>query len=483
MKKRISCCVWIGIAALLFTIGGAERANAQKQSASKSDSRAKAQSSSRSSFTKPASWFVEGASDAATPMIFPVLGGSRWTDTFGAPRDNGKRKHHGQDLPAEKMRPLVAVFDGVVYFRRTNEPNAHNTLQLRGDNGWTAVYMHINNDTPGTDDGLGSWEYAFPAWLQPGDRVIAGQLIGWVGDSGKAEDTGSHLHFELYAPDSMVNPANSLRAAQVIHESRLQLAHTDLKPQLGEIFVEGVARSVNSSTRIIVLDTQAESDPKTGKILALQKPKRRWIDLKETDLILRDERVSAMTLAEVLPGMRLSLVGKQPQPDKAIQARSAFLSLERPLVASKEPERPATPPAPDAAPPDARTAQLLTRINQYRRDYGASELRFSRELSTVSLELCKRGATVSAAELWDALKSRGYPIAAISRLQASGDTLSDPEAVIERWIAPSAPSRLSLMEPSLREIGLAYVAFPYGSEDTMHYRWIVILGARSEEPR
>jgi murein DD-endopeptidase MepM/ murein hydrolase activator NlpD len=72
-----------------------------------------------------------------------------------------------------------------------------NYLVITGDNGWSAVYVHVNNDTPGTDDGRGTASWAFPKGIAVGVRVMAGQLVAWRGDSGDAESTGPHLHFEL----------------------------------------------------------------------------------------------------------------------------------------------------------------------------------------------------------------------------------------------------------------------------------------------
>ncbi len=154
-----------------------------------------------------------------SPMVFPVCGEVSWSDTFGSPRGSDRR-HAGQDIIAPKMRPVVAAFDGVVTLRRPSAAGGHYWLVLVGDNGWTATYLHLNNDTPGTDDGLGTDQHAFAPGLTTGSRVRAGQLLGYVGDSGNAEDTVSHLHFEL-APTATrvpINPGPSLEAAERLAE-------------------------------------------------------------------------------------------------------------------------------------------------------------------------------------------------------------------------------------------------------------------------
>ena len=72
-------------------------------------------------------------------------------------------------------------------------------------------------DSPGTDDGKG-WGIA--DGLAPGVRVSAGQLIGWLGDSGNAETSRPQLHFELRAPgDIVTNPYQALvNAPLVVHD-------------------------------------------------------------------------------------------------------------------------------------------------------------------------------------------------------------------------------------------------------------------------
>jgi peptidoglycan hydrolase-like protein with peptidoglycan-binding domain len=152
----------------------------------------------------------------AYPLVFPVVGDYWHRDWFWARRGSGV--HHGQDIFADKMTPVVAVADGTIL--RVNgssdpaQPNPERccTIVLLHDDGWQSFYIHLNNDTPGTDDGLG-WGIA-PGIL-PGTRVEAGDHIGWVGDSGNAEDTPPHLHFELRDPDGViVNPYQALRAAE-----------------------------------------------------------------------------------------------------------------------------------------------------------------------------------------------------------------------------------------------------------------------------
>src|SRR5687768_11354347 len=132
------------------------------------------------------------------PMTFPVVGPTKYSDNFLVCRSGCSRMHMGQDLMGPKMSPLVAAFDGVV---TSLKKDGSNYVAITGDRGasagWTAIYVHVNNDTPGTDDGRGSAAWAFPSGIAVGARVLAGQLVGWRGDSGNAEGTGPHLHFEL----------------------------------------------------------------------------------------------------------------------------------------------------------------------------------------------------------------------------------------------------------------------------------------------
>ncbi len=137
------------------------------------------------------------------PMHFPALGPTSYSDTFLACRSGCTRKHFGQDLMGPRMRPLVATFNGYVSsLKRETTVGGGNYITIKGDNGWSANYLHVNNDTPGTDDGRGTASYAFAPGIYVGKRVFQGELLGWSGDSGNAESTAPHLHFELRKGDA-----------------------------------------------------------------------------------------------------------------------------------------------------------------------------------------------------------------------------------------------------------------------------------------
>jgi hypothetical protein len=135
---------------------------------------------------------------------------SYWND-FGGPRD-----HHGNDLMGDKLDHLLAANDGTITFARADSSgNSGNMLILTGKDGWKYWYIHINNDTPGTDDGKNPAAWRFAPGIGEGSKVKRGQFIAYMGDSGEAETTAPHLHFELHRPnDSYINPYTSLRLAQ-----------------------------------------------------------------------------------------------------------------------------------------------------------------------------------------------------------------------------------------------------------------------------
>ena len=146
-------------------------------------------------------------------IAFPVDGETSYQNDFLDGRSGG-RSHGATDLMADKMTPILAAVDGEITFAPEQEPSYGWILYLDGDDGYRYVYIHINNDTPGTDDGMGGIDNAYAEGIRRGVRVERGQHIAYVGDSGNAESTGSHLHFEIWDGDTRINPYESLLAAE-----------------------------------------------------------------------------------------------------------------------------------------------------------------------------------------------------------------------------------------------------------------------------
>ncbi|MDH4076329.1 MAG: peptidoglycan DD-metalloendopeptidase family protein [Acidimicrobiia bacterium] len=153
---------------------------------------------------------------AVRDILFPVVGKANFTDTYGACRSGCTRTHKGVDIFGTKLAPLVAVADGtIVSVRRSALTRAGNMVTIKDDEGWYYLYLHVNNDTPGTDDGANPQGWILPNRLRVGDRVKTGDVIGYLGDSGNAETTPAHLHFEIHQPGvGAINPTPSVKAAR-----------------------------------------------------------------------------------------------------------------------------------------------------------------------------------------------------------------------------------------------------------------------------
>lgn len=204
------------------------------------------------------------------PLIFPMLGKVRWSDTWGAPRGGGTRKHIGQDLPAEKMRPILACADGVFLGGG-----------LSDDFGAFFAYYHLNNDSPGTDDGKGGDIYAFAPGVYPGMRVYAGQHIAYNGDSGNAEETVPHLHFELHLKDiGVVNAYESLMNAEKLAAPRYKPEFPELLPKKGEIRWDAQIQKISDDGTWARVNIAAKID-ENGKVTPSMKLDERVIDLKK----------------------------------------------------------------------------------------------------------------------------------------------------------------------------------------------------------
>jgi murein DD-endopeptidase MepM/ murein hydrolase activator NlpD len=145
--------------------------------------------------------------------VFPVYGPSAYGDTFGAPRpDVSGGWHHGDDIFAPLGAPILAVADGTVFSVGWNDVGGYR-LWLRDEGGNEFYYAHLS---------------AYTTLAVNGRRVRAGDVLGFVGNTGDAESTPFHVHFELHPVsmlflgyDGAVNPTTYLDAWKRLEDVRI----------------------------------------------------------------------------------------------------------------------------------------------------------------------------------------------------------------------------------------------------------------------
>ena len=140
---------------------------------------------------------------------------TKFQDDYGFARRG--HRHRGNDIFGEKGDPVVAVAGGIVKRVATHRTAGHYVV-IEHIGGWETWYLHLNNDSPGTDNGRLQAEHAIGPRIEEGWYVPAGSIIGFVGDSGNAESTEPHTHFELHIGGSQVNPYPYLIAVWTLEQ-------------------------------------------------------------------------------------------------------------------------------------------------------------------------------------------------------------------------------------------------------------------------
>lgn len=155
-----------------------------------------------------------------------------FSNTWHAPRSGG-RQHKGTDLMAPKRTEVYAAADGIV-MRVVKSRNAGRYVAVAHADGWETYYMHLNNDLPGANQGRAPWFLTVAPGIYEGAEVTAGQLLGWVGDSGNAEGGAPHTHFEIHRNGRARNPYPFLVAA-LEHQIGEELAR---RVNLGILYID-----------------------------------------------------------------------------------------------------------------------------------------------------------------------------------------------------------------------------------------------------
>ena len=132
-------------------------------------------------------------------IVFPVAGPHSYINDWGFPRSGG-RTHKGTDVFAVQGTPLVAVTDGYIgKYSPVEKGLGGITVWVYGYDGHHYYYAHMSKVEKG---------------IKVGAKVKAGQIVGYVGNTGNARTTPPHLHFQIHPNGGEpVNPYPFLRAA------------------------------------------------------------------------------------------------------------------------------------------------------------------------------------------------------------------------------------------------------------------------------
>jgi murein DD-endopeptidase MepM/ murein hydrolase activator NlpD len=133
----------------------------------------------------------EGRSLARSFLRFPLEFSaitSHFTESRFHPILRTNLPHTGVDFAAQRGTPVRSVGDGIIAEAGWNGGYGK-AVDIKHDSTYSSRYAHLDS---------------FAEGIQPGVSVTKGQIIGFVGSTGRS--TGPHLHFELYKDHQYINP-------------------------------------------------------------------------------------------------------------------------------------------------------------------------------------------------------------------------------------------------------------------------------------
>lgn len=136
-------------------------------------------------------YFNEKGEGVLKALMKTPIDGARLSSRFGKrkhPILGYTRKHSGVDFAAPKGTPVYAAGNGTVVTSRTNGGYGK-YIKIRHNGTYSTAYAHLN---------------AFARGVRQGKRVRQGQVIGYVGTTGRS--TGPHLHYEVHRRGKQINP-------------------------------------------------------------------------------------------------------------------------------------------------------------------------------------------------------------------------------------------------------------------------------------
>lgn len=136
-------------------------------------------------------YFDESGRSGKKFLMRTPIDGARLTSGFGMrkhPILGYSKMHKGVDFAAPRGTPVMAAGSGTIEYA-SRYGTYGNYVRIRHANGYKTAYAHLNG---------------FGRGIKKGVKVTQGQIIGYVGTTGRS--TGPHLHYEVLAGDHQVNP-------------------------------------------------------------------------------------------------------------------------------------------------------------------------------------------------------------------------------------------------------------------------------------
>jgi murein DD-endopeptidase MepM/ murein hydrolase activator NlpD len=171
----------------------------------------------------------DGRSAANTILRVPI-NGARLSSNFGGRRHpvlGTWRNHNGTDFAAPTGTPIYAAGDGIV--ERANRYGSFgNYVRIRHSGGYKTAYAHMSR---------------FGGFSE-GERVRQGEVIGYVGTTGRS--TGPHLHYEVYLDGRPINSQTmAMPKVAYLEGEALDQFQQDIEGIRGEFAIALARQGVN----------------------------------------------------------------------------------------------------------------------------------------------------------------------------------------------------------------------------------------------
>ncbi len=141
-------------------------------------------------------------------MKYVASGYGYRTDPFTKVR----KFHFGMDFTAPRGTPIFATGDGVIARADNKSTGYGNHIRIDHGYGYTSLYAHL-------------YKYN----VKPNQKVKRGDLIGYVGSTGRSE--APHLHYEVWKDEDRINPINFYYGNLTAEEYALMLKKASLENQ------------------------------------------------------------------------------------------------------------------------------------------------------------------------------------------------------------------------------------------------------------